>query len=185
MPIQLIQATINDLETVRQIGIDTFYESFASVNTEENMAHYLKTGFSVEKVASELGNADSEFHLAYDGDDLIGYLKVNHGPAQSELKDDTALEIERIYVLRAWQGLKVGQLLYNKAIDIARQQQAKSWELRASISLARLWQSQDKHHEAHSMLSEIYNWFTEGFDTKDLQEAKALLEDLGRTGVDS
>lgn len=121
MPIQLIQATINDLETVRQIGIDTFYESFASVNTEENMAHYLKTGFSVEKVASELGNADSEFHLAYDGDDLIGYLKVNHGPAQSELKDDTALEIERIYVLRAWQGLKVGQLLYNKAIDIARE----------------------------------------------------------------
>jgi ribosomal protein S18 acetylase RimI-like enzyme len=121
MPIELIQATINDLETVRQIGIDTFYESFASVNTEENMAHYLKTGFSVGKVASELSNADSEFHLAYDGDDLIGYLKVNHGPAQSELKDDTALEIERIYVLRAWQGLKVGQLLYNKAIEIARE----------------------------------------------------------------
>ncbi|HWV28721.1 MAG TPA: GNAT family N-acetyltransferase [Dyadobacter sp.] len=121
MPIQLIQATINDLETVRQIGIDTFYESFASVNTEENMAHYLKTGFSVEKVASELSNADSEFHLAYDGDDLIGYLKVNHGPAQSELKDDTALEIERIYVLRAWQGLKIGQLFYHKAIDIARE----------------------------------------------------------------
>jgi diamine N-acetyltransferase len=121
MPIQLIQATINDLETVRQIGIDTFYESFASVNTEENMAHYLKTGFSVEKVASELSNADSEFHLAYDGDQLIGYLKVNHGPAQSELKDDTALEIERIYVLRAWQGQKVGQLFYNKAIDIARE----------------------------------------------------------------
>lgn len=121
MPIQLIQATINDLETVRQIGIDTFYESFASVNTEENMAHYLKTGFSVEKVASELGNADSEFHLAYDGDDLIGYLKVNHGPAQSELKDSTALEIERIYVLRKWQGMKVGQLFYHKAIDIARE----------------------------------------------------------------
>lgn len=121
MPIQLIKATINDLETVRQIGIDTFYESFASVNTEENMADYLKTGFSMEKVASELGNADSEFHLAYDGDQLIGYLKVNHGPAQSELKDDTALEIERIYVLRAWQGLKVGQLFYNKAIDIARE----------------------------------------------------------------
>lgn len=85
------------------------------------MADYLKTGFSMEKVASELGNPDSEFHLAYDGDQLIGYLKVNHGPAQSELKDDTALEIERIYVLRAWQGLKVGQLFYNKAIDVARE----------------------------------------------------------------
>ncbi|SEI65164.1 Ribosomal protein S18 acetylase RimI [Dyadobacter sp. SG02] len=119
MSIQLIQATINDLEAVRQIGIDTFYESFASVNTEANMTHYLETGFSLERVASELSNEDSEFHLAYDGDKLIGYLKVNHGPAQSELKDDTALEIERIYVLRAWQGLKIGQLFYEKAIEIA------------------------------------------------------------------
>ena len=65
-----------------------------------------------------------------------------------------------------------------KAIDIARQQQAKSWELRAATSLARLWQRQGKTHEAHRMLSEIYNWFTEGFDTKDLQEAKALFEEL-------
>jgi len=65
-----------------------------------------------------------------------------------------------------------------KAIDIARQQQAKSLELRATMSLARLWQQQGKRHEAHSLLSEIYHWFTEGFDTKDLQEAKALLEEL-------
>jgi adenylate cyclase len=65
-----------------------------------------------------------------------------------------------------------------KAIDIARQQSAKSWELRATVSLARLWQRQNKQHQAHTMLSKIYNWFTEGFDTKDLREAKALLEEL-------
>jgi hypothetical protein len=65
-----------------------------------------------------------------------------------------------------------------KAIEIARRQQAKSLELRSTTSLARLWQQQDKHHEAHQMLAEIYNWFTEGFDTKDLQEAKALLQEL-------
>ena len=65
-----------------------------------------------------------------------------------------------------------------KAIEIARQQQAKSLELRAVMSLARLWQQQGKKAEAHQMLSEIYDWFTEGFDTKDLQEAKALLEVL-------
>src|SRR5262249_27794392 len=65
-----------------------------------------------------------------------------------------------------------------KAIDIARKQQAKSWELRAVMSLARLWQSQGKKDEARRMLAEIYGWFTEGFDTKDLQEAKALLEKL-------
>jgi predicted ATPase len=65
-----------------------------------------------------------------------------------------------------------------KAIEIARSQQAKSLELRAVMSLSRLWQQQGKQQEAHAMLSEIYHWFTEGFDTKDLQEAKALLEDL-------
>ena len=65
-----------------------------------------------------------------------------------------------------------------KAIEIAQRQQAKSLELRAVMSLARLWQQQGKQAEAHQMLSEIYGWFTEGFDTKDLQEAKALLESL-------
>ena len=65
-----------------------------------------------------------------------------------------------------------------KAIDIARQQQAKSLELRATTSLARLWQHQGKKAEAHKLLADVYNWFTEGFDTKDLQEAKALLAEL-------
>jgi predicted ATPase len=65
-----------------------------------------------------------------------------------------------------------------KAIAIAQRQQAKSWELRAATSLARLWQSQGKQKEAHHLLSEIYDWFTEGFDTADLQEAKSLIEEL-------
>ncbi|HEV8713862.1 MAG TPA: hypothetical protein VGX03_13680, partial [Candidatus Binatia bacterium] len=67
---------------------------------------------------------------------------------------------------------------FQKAIEIARRQQAKSLELRATVSLARLWQRQGKQHAARNTLSEIYGWFTEGFDTKDLQEAKALLEEL-------
>jgi predicted ATPase len=67
---------------------------------------------------------------------------------------------------------------FHKAIEIARQQQAKSLELRAVTSLSRLWQQQGKKDEAWQMLAEIYNWFTEGFDTKDLQEAKALLAEL-------
>jgi predicted ATPase len=65
-----------------------------------------------------------------------------------------------------------------KAIEIAQKQKAKSWELRASMNLARLWQQQGKRHAAGDMLSTIYNWFTEGFDTIDLKEAKALLDEL-------
>jgi len=71
-----------------------------------------------------------------------------------------------------------------KAIEISRKQQAKSLELRAATSLARLWQQQGKHAEAHTLLAEIYDWFTEGFDTKDLQEAKALLEELRHGGIE-
>ena len=67
---------------------------------------------------------------------------------------------------------------FHQALAIARRQQAKSWELRAAMSLGRLWQQQGKRTEAYDLLAPIYGWFTEGFDTADLQEAKALLEEL-------
>ena len=67
---------------------------------------------------------------------------------------------------------------FHKAIEISRRQGAKSLELRAVMSLARLWKSQGKKEEARKMLVEIYGWFTEGFDTADLKEAKMLLEEL-------
>jgi predicted ATPase len=70
-----------------------------------------------------------------------------------------------------------GEACFRQALDIARRQQAKSLELRAAMSLARLWQ-QGKRQEAYDLLAPIYGWFTEGFDTADLQEAKALLETL-------
>jgi predicted ATPase len=67
---------------------------------------------------------------------------------------------------------------FHQALAIARRQQARSLELRAAMSLARLWQQQDKRTDARELLVPIYGWFTEGFDTADLQEAKALLEEL-------
>jgi predicted ATPase len=66
-----------------------------------------------------------------------------------------------------------------QALEIARRQQARSWELRAAMSLSRLWQHQRKCAEAHALLAPVYGGFTEGFDTADLQDAKALLEELG------
>jgi predicted ATPase len=65
-----------------------------------------------------------------------------------------------------------------QALAVARRQQAKSWELRAATSLARLWQRQGKRDAARQLLADVYSWFTEGLDTADLQEAKTLLEEL-------
>jgi predicted ATPase len=67
---------------------------------------------------------------------------------------------------------------FDRALAVARQQHAKSLELRASMSLARLWRDQGKVHQAHELLAPVYGWFTEGFDTRDLKEAKALMEEL-------
>jgi len=67
---------------------------------------------------------------------------------------------------------------FEHALAVARQQQAKSWELRAAVSMARLWYDQGKRQQAHDLLAPVYGWFTEGFDTLDLKQAKALLEEL-------
>jgi predicted ATPase len=67
---------------------------------------------------------------------------------------------------------------FERALTVARQQQAKSWELRAAMSMARLWLDQGKRDEARELLAQVYGWFTEGFDTLDLKEARALLEEL-------
>jgi predicted ATPase len=72
------------------------------------------------------------------------------------------------------------QAYFKRALDVARQQQAKSWELRAAMSLARLWRDQGKVQQARELLTPVYGWFTEGFDTCDLKDAKALLEEFQR-----
>ena len=77
-----------------------------------------------------------------------------------------------------FKGEDEAEVCFHKALDIARHQQAKSWELRAATSLARLWQGQGKTTEARDLLAPVYNWFTEGFDTADLKDAKALLQEL-------
>ena len=74
---------------------------------------------------------------------------------------------------------------YQQAIRVAQAQHAKGWELRAAIALACLWQSQGKTREAHDLLVPVYDWFTEGFDTADLKEAKALLEAWRTQGSDT
>jgi predicted ATPase len=89
-------------------------------------------------------------------------------------------ELHRIIgdVLLSVQRQGEAEVEFTRALAIARQQQAKSWELRAAMSMARLWHAQRKPQQARELLAPIYGWFTEGFDTRDLKEAKALLDEL-------
>jgi len=118
--IDIKRATLNDIDQLQKISRQTFFETFSAGNTEEDMTKYLEEGFSLEKLTAELNNPDSAFYFALLDNQVIGYLKLNFGQSQTELKDDKALEIERIYVLREFHGKKVGQLLYEKAMQIAR-----------------------------------------------------------------
>ena len=118
--IEITRATFNELDQLQKIGRQTFYETFSSVNTEENMNKYLEEGFSKEKLTDELSDKKAEFYFVTLDSKVIGYLKLNFGQSQTELKDDKALEIERIYVLKEFHGKKVGQLLYDKAIELAK-----------------------------------------------------------------
>lgn len=111
----------SSIAALRQIGRTTFYETFASFNSEENITRYMDEQFSVSQLTKELNNPSSAFYFALSGDRPIGYLKVNTGNAQTELKNANSLELERIYVLQEYHGHHVGQLLYNKAIEIALQ----------------------------------------------------------------
>jgi len=118
--IDLIKVTEQEISLLQHISKQTFLETFSDSNSEENMKKYLEEGFSVEKLTAELNNPDSEFYFALFNKEIIGYLKVNFGISQTELKDDKALEIERIYVLQEFHGKKVGQFLFEKALNIAK-----------------------------------------------------------------
>jgi len=111
----------NEIDQLQKIGRLTFHETFSDSNSEENMKTYLDEKFSTEKLTEELTNKDSEFYFAALDDKVIGYLKINFGPSQTELNDEKSLEIERIYVSKEFHGKNAGQLLYEKAIEIAKQ----------------------------------------------------------------
>ncbi|MFT3885107.1 MAG: GNAT family N-acetyltransferase [Flavobacteriales bacterium] len=122
--IRIRRVDLSDIDRLQAIGRETFAETFSRWNTAENLDNYLKEGFGRAKLAAELNTEESRFYFAELDGDAIGYLKVNAGRSQTELQDEKALEIERIYVLKAHQGRKVGQLLHDKAIAVAKQLKA-------------------------------------------------------------
>jgi ribosomal protein S18 acetylase RimI-like enzyme len=121
--INIEQINHSHIEALQQIGRQTFAETFAESNSAENMAKYLEEAYSYEKLSTEINNPNSFFYFAMLDEKVIGYLKLNCGASQTELKDNDAFEIERIYVLKDFHGKKVGQLLFDKAIQVAKEQQ--------------------------------------------------------------
>jgi ribosomal protein S18 acetylase RimI-like enzyme len=119
--IAIMRVTLNDIKGLQDIGRKTFYETFSQGNDQENMKQYLEEGFSEAKLTAELNNENSEFYFASLDDKIIGYLKLNFGNSQTELQDSSSLEIERIYVLSEYHGKKAGQVLYEKAIQVAEE----------------------------------------------------------------
>jgi len=144
------------LATVNKTG-ERFYEAeLHRLKGELTLQSQTSPGQIPNKSRASQGKSESR-KSKVDGSKSACYL--------SPLLGDPQLEAE-------------AEAYFHQAIEIARQQEAKSLELRAVMSLSRLWQQQGKNKEAQRMLAKIYGWFTEGFDTADLQEAKALLEEL-------
>lgn len=117
--IEIKKIGLADLEMLQLIAKQTFSEAFSDSNSAENMQQYLNEGFTTQKLTAELNNPNSIFYFAKANDKVVGYLKLNFGDAQTDLKDPKALEIERIYVTKDFYGKKIGQLFYNKALQIA------------------------------------------------------------------
>ncbi|MPT35262.1 MAG: GNAT family N-acetyltransferase [Flavobacterium sp.] len=119
------EITLQDMEVWQALAKETFFVTFSENNSAENMEQYLENSFNIPRLTAELNNPDSQFFMAWDGTMAVGYLKLNSGTAQTELQDDTALEIERIYVKSSYHGQKVGQLLYEKALEMAQKEHKK------------------------------------------------------------
>ncbi len=118
----------HDLHTLQKIGKETFNETFAADNSASDMEKYLEESFSFPKLKTELNNPNSAFYFAEDENEVVGYLKVNIGDAQTENLLSNSFEIERIYVKANYHGQKIGKLLFNKAKHLAEEKKInKIW----------------------------------------------------------
>ena len=111
---------ISDLNRIINIGRRTYYDTFHQLNTRDTMSQYLDEAFSVEKISKELNNPKSSFYFLYDKELLVGYMKVNFYPAQSDINDPESLELERIYVSKEFKGQGYGKFMIEKTMAIAK-----------------------------------------------------------------
>ncbi len=122
--LQIRKASLEDVTLLNKIGRQTFYETFFDTNTQENLTKYLDESFTDEKLGQELAVPSSLFYLALVENQVVGYLKLNFGEAQTEFRQEGGFEIERIYVIKEFWGKSIGQALLEFALSIAREQKS-------------------------------------------------------------
>jgi predicted ATPase len=160
------------LVQIRQ-GLDTY----RSTSAEFQRSHFLTL---LAEASGLLGQPEGGLAVLEEALTLVEQTGERYYEAELHRQQGELL-LQRVAKIPPDQGRQdqhEAERCFQHALDVARHQQAKSLELRASTSLARLWQQQGKRADAHALLAPIYGWFTEGFDTADLQDAKALLDAL-------
>ena len=112
--------TSKDMKELRALCIQTFSDTYKAKNTPENFNNYINSSFSEAQLSKELNDQNAQFLFVQDGDQILGYLKLNEKGAQTEASHPNGLEIERIYLLKTAQGKGLGRLMINKSIEIAQ-----------------------------------------------------------------
>ncbi len=120
MELTLSLCTLKNLDTLIAIGKRTFTESFQEQNNPDDFSDYLESAFSKATILSELKDPNTSFYFVYRGTIKVGYFKINKAASQTDIKDDNAIELERIYVLKEHQGQRIGNYILNWVMDYAR-----------------------------------------------------------------
>lgn len=136
-PMEITKCTLKDLDDLQKVCRTTFYETFSDSNTESDMKKFLEDAYSAEKLKEELMNKESTTFLAKENGEVLGFLKLNSGSAQTEKKFESALEIQRIYILKKAKGRGIGTAFMNLAEKKAR-------ELNVTVIWLGVWE----HNEA-------------------------------------
>jgi diamine N-acetyltransferase len=122
---EVYQVQKSDLLALQEISRQTFFDTFAEVNTHEDMNHYLEVNLSMEQLTLELSNPSTSFYFAKNGNEILAYLKLNEVEAQTEKRDIPSMEIERIYVRKEFQNRGVGQFLLDFSLQLTKYKQLK------------------------------------------------------------
>lgn len=115
-----VKVEVSDLNKLQEISVKTFSDTFRSSNSEENLAIYIQENMSFQNLENEFRNNDSDFYFAKLNNEIVGYLKLNFKSAQTEMFDENATEIHRIYILKEFQRKKMGYFLLENTIEIAK-----------------------------------------------------------------